>query len=326
MSENVEYTEQAQSPAELVDLSAESQGEEGVERVDMDAINKLMEKTYGSEQPSAEAEDVDPGPEELAEAESSADENDDFIEVDEDIYGAAKNLGLTDEQILDIHEKSPELLEHFRSIQLPPTKQEPQTKAEPEQRSEDPKPAIEFTEEQIEALKKAGLEGPIKALAEKANRAEQELNALRGRSMEEDQQREMLVWRERLQVADKKMDEWAKINPRLGAAKDLPRSKDGGYLEGDFRVQERGKLFKTAHALFQGGAADSWEGALDMAWAAYLGQNPKLIQQQVVTEINSRKKKFSPRPSKKSAKPAEQDFESQMMSHLAAAINRGSGR
>jgi len=318
-----EYTHEASSPAELQDLSSHTEGhEEGSERVDMDVLNSLIERDYGSEEGTAEAEtQTDEQPEHTDnEKTASETETSEVVEVDEAVYNAAKDLGLSEDQILELHDKSPSILEHLVNVKPVPKSPEPEPPAEP--KSEDKPAEPLFTPEQVEALKKAGLEGPISKLVETATKAEKELESLRGRFTDEDRQKEMSAWRERLLVADKKMDEWAKINPDLGQTAELPRTRDGGYVQNDRRVRERSQIFKIATALFQAGAEQSWDDALDTAWAAYVGKHPELIEKKLVTEINSRRTKFSPRPSKKSARPAEQDFDSQMISNLASAIEK----
>lgn len=316
------------SQVEETNTVEEGSEEEGGERLDMTAMDSLFKEAYGEEDSESDNSSDEGGNE--GTQSSGDDGGSDDIEIDEELYNHVSSLGLSDEDIIEMYDKSPELLEKLRNIQAPAaaeenvddTDRQGQESSEDKSSEDDASKVIQFSEEQMEALKKAGLEGPIQALVDMTNQQNQELRSLRGELSEGKKESQEKAWRERFSVAEKKMDEWSKTNPRLGLTKDLPRTKAGGYVDKDSRVRERSGLFKTAVALYQGGASQTWEDALDTAWASFLGRNPKLVERGVVAELNSRKKKFSPRPSKKSVKPETRGFNDEMLSLIGDAQQR----
>lgn len=234
------------------------------------------------------------------------------IHIDEELYQAAIDRGMTEEQIFEAHEKFPQLLKNLVKEETLSADEEPELTIE--EMGE-----LQLSEEQAEAIKK--LEGG-EALQQLLDAVNEKISSINQFKAEEAKRTEELRNKEQqrnLTFANRKMDDLSKQFPEFGTVATL-RKVNGKYDQKSKEFQTRAKLYEVAEMFHNNGMADTFEDAMEQAVNHYRGSNPDTMKRELVEDVNAQKKRFIPRPTAKKTKKPKISMEESLMEGIKEHI------
>lgn len=103
----------------------------------------------------------------------------------------------------------------------------------------------------------------------------------------------------RYEIASELFDNNAKNFPEFGTSDTLPKDGDGELILDSAPMKVREAVFNTAK-MFQAATGSNFSSAMNDALAWHAGRSGKVhAQREVIKDLNNRKQRFSPRPSRR---------------------------
>jgi len=241
--------------------------------------------------------------------EEASGDTDDTEPIPQEQVNIARRLGWSDDYIVEVASNNPEILEDMVALAGRQTQQpQVQQKEEPAPKKTQEVKEVGKVELDGEALKKMKdnygdevVDAVIKPLADGLNKTIDELNALRGNVSGVEQTNKQNQAIKDFEEANAVFDKLSETFEVFGKTETLPKLADGSFDMKSPAVKARADLFRVAHIFRSGG--DSWQDSLKNAVRWYKGENAeKSLERKIVKKINSRRKKFSPRPTSKRTK------------------------
>jgi len=221
----------------------------------------------------------------------------------------ARRRGWSDEMIVKIAEEHPEILEDMVALAGQRTTQpQVETKVEPAPKEKQEVKGVDKVDLDAEALKKMKenygdevVDSVILPLVGGLNNTIDQLNALRGSVSGVEQTNQANQAKKNFDEANTVFDGLTETFAVFGKTDELPRLADGRYDVNSPAVQVRGEVFNVATAFQASGM--SWTDSLKQAVRWFKGEHAeKSLERKIVKDLNSRKKKFLPRPTSKKTK------------------------
>jgi len=264
----------------------------------------------GEDTVSETAEDV----EETADTEKSdEDVEDEGVKQDEETepipqeqVNIARRLGWSDDKIVEVAENNPEILEDMvtlagRQTQQPQVEQKvvPVATQKQEVKGID---KVNLDEEALGKMKEAYgdevVNSVVAPLVAGLNTTIDQLNTLRSQVDGVEQTNAANQAKKNFEEANAVFDDLTETFEVFGKTDELPRTADGSYDVNSPAVQVRGQLYEVAQAFHASGK--TWSDSLKEAVRWYKGDHAeKALERKLIKDLNSRKKKFSPRPTNK---------------------------
>jgi len=302
-------------PAEVLekmnDVIGDIEETPGDEEKEQEDIDKDSEKEESEEQEELEEKEQDVEGREKSEGGDAEDSE----EIDSRLVAAARDLGWSDDEIVQTAETNIKILEDLADLMdmVDVGKSQPIQTPVVEKEKQDEIGKIELNKEELTKLKEDFGEGAtsvIKNLAGKLNTAIDTVNTLKGSvdnlSGADAQQQELI----NMQIANEVFDEASKEFPTLSTTDKLPRTPDGNFISTNRAFRQRSKIFDVAHAFASSGM--NFKEAMREAMKWYKGENVKeVVEDKVVKDLNKRKRKFSPKPTRKHSKRTFKDKDSE---------------
>jgi len=305
-------TEEDIIPDSVLDVMAKvgigNDGPEETEKVETEAKETETEETETKETETEETETEETEAKET-ETEEKKTKTEETEPIPQNQINVARRLGWSDERIVEVAENNPEILEDMATLAGRVTQQS-QVQTE--------KPAAKKEQEEVKGLEKVTLDeatltkmketygeeavnGYILPQNKTLNLVIDQLNALRGSvdGVEKTNSDAVLVreYNEANTVFDKLTDTFEVF----GTTKDLPVLPNGLPNPESAAVQARSQVYDVAQA-FKASGMD-WTKSLQNAVRWYKGEHAEQsLERKIVKDLNSRKKKFSPRPTSKATK------------------------
>jgi len=319
-------TEENNIPAEVLDVMSKSgigdteiEDDTGDTETEVNVIGDNQDGTNGTEDigkadAGVEVAD-DKGDDEgtgdsVADSEASGD-SEDTEPIPQEQVNIARRRGWSDEMIVEIAEKHPEILEDMVALAGQQTIQpQVETKVETAPKEKREVQGVDKVELDAEALKKMKesygdevVDSVILPLVGGLNTTIDQLEALRGQVNGVEQTNQANQAKRNFDEANAVFDGLAETFKVFGKTDELPRLADGTYNVNSPAIQAREEVFKVATAFQASGM--SWTDSLKQAVQWYKGGHvEKSLERKIVKDLNSRKKKFSPRPTSKKTKQA----------------------
>ena len=229
--------------------------------------------------------------------------------IPQDQINIARRRGWSDEKIVKIAEENPEILEDMVALAGQQTIQpQVETKVEPAPIEKQEAKGVDKVELDAEALKKMKdsygdevVDSVILPLMGGLNNTIDQLNSLRGTVSGVEQTNQATQAKKNFDEANTVFDGLTETFTVFGKTDELPRTANGSFDVNSSAVQARGEVFKVASAFAASGM--SWTDSLKNSVRWYKGEHAeKSLERKIVKGLNSRKKKFSPRPTSKKTK------------------------
>jgi len=218
----------------------------------------------------------------------------------------ARRLGWSDDKIVEVAENNPEILEDMvalagRQTQQPQVVQkvEPAPTQKQEVKGVD---KVNLDEEALGKMKEAYgdevVNSVVAPLVAGLNTTIDQLNTLRSQVDGVEQTNAANQAKKNFEEANAVFDGLTETFAVFGKTDELPRTADGSYDVNSPAVQVRGQVYEVAQAFHASGK--SWSDSLKEAVRWYKGDHAeKSLERKIIRDLNSRKKKFSPRPTNK---------------------------
>jgi len=234
---------------------------------------------------------------------SEAEADEEQEQIDPRLVAAARRRGWSDEKIVRIAETDETILEDMANLMDDLTGRE--TPAEPTEKAEKEPEKISKVniDDELEKLSEEYgddvVTKVIRPLTEKLNANTDVLNEMKGVIDELSQGRKVETDAENVRIANKIFDEEAETYPAFGQTKDLPRTANGQYDTRSSAYKEREAVFDTA-VMFMAAKGMSFNSAMREALTWYAGKSKSAnVESSLIKKLNARKKKFSPRPTRR---------------------------
>jgi len=220
--------------------------------------------------------------------------------VDPKLIAAGRELGWSDDKILAIVETDESVLTDLADLQASRKKDESDGKDE----QEGAESAVLTDEQKVSLREKMGDEVAdilIKQQEDLRSVSEELADVRKFRaSSEEDAARAVSM--RKLETANEIFDRAFDTFPEIGKTDELPRTPDGSIRTMSNECKVRSEIYSVAEMFFQTNGG-SFESAMDEALSWYGGRDgKKSVVRTVVKDLNRRKRKFSPKPTKKKTK------------------------
>ena len=299
-----------------------------------ESVLKAMAKYDDTEDKDTEDKDTEDKDTEDKDTEDKDTEDKDTEDKTEPIpqnqINVARRLGLSDERIVEVAENNPEILEDMATLAGRVTQQSQDTKPEVT--------AAKKEQEEVKGLDKVTLDEAalskmketygddvvndvILPLQKSLNLVIDQSNALRGSvSGVEKTNSDAELVRE-YNEANAMFDGLTDTFEVFGTTKDLPVLPNGLPNPESTAVQARSQVYDVAQAFKASGM--NWTKSLQNAERWYKGEHAeKSLERKIVKDLNSRKKKFSPRPTSKAVKQTFVSREDEGVALVRKAFDR----
>lgn len=271
---------------------------------------KEKEVVEAEEKETEEVEEKETETEETETEEKETETKDEETEpIPQEQINIARRLGWSDERIVEVAENNPEILEDMATLagrQI----QQPQVQTE--------KPAAKKEQVEVKGLEKVTLDEAaltkmketygddvvnevILPLTKSLNLVIDQSNTLRGSVDGVERANSDAGLIREYKEANTAFDELGKTFEVFGKTKELPVLPNGLPNPESAAVQTRSQVYDVAQAFKASGM--NWTKALQNAERWYKGEHAeKSLERKIIKDLNSRKKKFSPRPTSKKTK------------------------
>lgn len=252
-------------------------------------------------------EDADDDHSEGTEAEADESPDDQGEEIPETLVAAGKGAGLSDDDISNLAENYPKVLEALAERQVA-ARPEPEPELEEPEPEEEPEPPIDHVQVDIPEGVDPATKAILEQMAANQNLLIDQLNAANSKMSffeEETAQSRALRLQEQDNQIDEFFDSQKDICPALGENKTLNESQ----------LAVRQEIFGLANAI----AGDTMEERLGKAVKAYNGMNG-LAEKNISRKLNKQKQRFSPRPGGKKTNPTYKNDDDKAFAAMDEAI------
>lgn len=300
-------TEESNIPADVLKVMNESGiGDSGDTETEAKETETVETKAKETETEETETEEIET---EETETEAKETKTEETEPIPQNQVNIARRLGWSDERIVEVAENNPEILEDMATLagrQI----QQPQAQVE--------KPVAKKVQEEVKGLEKVTLDEAalskmketygddvvndvILPLTKSLNSVIDQSNALRSSvSGVEKTNSDAELVRE-YNEANAMFDGLSETFEVFGTTKDLPVLPNGLPNPESAAVQARSQVYDVAQAFKASGM--NWTKSLQNAERWYKGEHAeKSLERKIVKGLNSRRKKFSPRPTAKKTK------------------------
>jgi len=280
--------------------------------------------------PDGDVEDIqdgsDVGEDGVSEVAEDAEETPDTEESDEDVEDGGteqdeetepvpvehvrlgERLGWPDDKIVKLSEEYPDVLDEMarlagRQTQQPQVEQKVAPAATQKQEAEAKGiDKVNLDEEALGKLRESYGDEVVKEvispLVKGLNTTIDQLNTLRSQVDSVEQSNLSQQAKQNFEEANAVFDNLAETFSVFGKTENLPRTATGEFDVNSPAVQERGQVYEVAQAFHAAGRP--WSDSLKQAVRWYKGEHAeKALERKIIKDLNSRKKKFSPRPTNK---------------------------
>jgi len=284
---------------------AEESSEENIVPAELTkTLDEIREKPpeEGGEEITPEKEKKGEG---VSEEVSKTEVDEEKEEIDPRLVAAGKRRGWSDDKIIKTAESDESILEDlaelYDDIDSRPAKTEPAKKAEEKVSRKDEISKTKVDEALTKLSEQYGddvVADVIRPMAEKQDALVDELNTIKGQMGQFREDKEISAKAQNLKTANEVFDSESEAFPALGKTEDLPLKPDGTYDERSPAFKERARIYDTAEMFAARGM--SFKSAMAEAFKWYAGDGAeKVAGDKIVKALNARKKKFSPRPTRR---------------------------